>query len=70
MPRFADNSAAQTLPFEKVKHQVATLDAQPASESGNILVLVTGALLVCHHSRTLSLVAQRTSWPKEKLFYD
>jgi hypothetical protein len=37
---------AQTLPFEKVKHQVSTLDAQPSGEHGGILILVTGALLV------------------------
>lgn len=36
----------QTLPFEKVQHQIATLDAQPSSEQGGILVMVTGALLV------------------------
>ena len=35
------------MPFETVVHQVATNDAQPSSESGGILVLVTGALLVC-----------------------
>lgn len=36
----------QELPFQKVQHEVGTLDAQPASQSGNILVLVTGKLLV------------------------
>lgn len=36
----------QTLPFQKVVHQVSTLDAQP-SNNGGILVMVTGALLVC-----------------------
>jgi hypothetical protein len=36
----------QTLPFQKVEHQVSTLDAQPASDAGAILVMVTGALLV------------------------
>ncbi|KAL5002332.1 nuclear transport factor 2 [Aspergillus recurvatus] len=35
-----------TLPFQKVQHQVSTLDAQPSGEHGGILVLVTGALLV------------------------
>ncbi|KKK19938.1 hypothetical protein ARAM_005472 [Aspergillus rambellii] len=35
-----------SLPFEKVKHEVGTLDAQPSSEQGGILVLVTGRLLV------------------------
>ena len=40
--------ALQNLPFQKVQHQVATFDAQPSSETGGILVLVTGALLVNH----------------------
>lgn len=40
---------SQSLPFEKVKHQVSTLDAQPSSPDGGILILVTGALLVCSH---------------------
>lgn len=34
-----------SLPFEKVKHQVSTLDAQPTVEGG-ILILITGQLLV------------------------
>jgi hypothetical protein len=36
-----------SLAFSKVKHQVATQDAQPSGEHGGILVLITGALLVC-----------------------
>lgn len=36
----------KTLPFQKVIHKVATLDAQPSNESGGILVMVTGQLLV------------------------
>ncbi|KAI4214354.1 MAG: hypothetical protein LQ351_003107 [Letrouitia transgressa] len=35
-----------SLPFDKIKHQVSTLDAQPSNEGGGILVMVTGALLV------------------------
>ncbi|KAL4958275.1 putative nuclear transport factor NTF-2 [Aspergillus filifer] len=35
-----------SLPFQKVQHQIATLDAQPSNPQGGILVLVTGALLV------------------------
>ncbi|KAL2054247.1 hypothetical protein ABVK25_005388 [Lepraria finkii] len=42
-----------TLQFERVKHQVATLDAQPSNESGGILVLVTGALLVDEEQRPM-----------------
>ncbi|KAF2145089.1 uncharacterized protein K452DRAFT_265708 [Aplosporella prunicola CBS 121167] len=42
------------LPFQKVQHQVATLDAQPASEDGSILVQVTGALLVDEEQRPMS----------------
>lgn len=37
----------QSLPFQQVKHQVNTLDAQPSGPHGGILILVTGALLVC-----------------------
>jgi hypothetical protein len=33
------------LPFQKVKHQVSTLDAQPTVQDG-VVILVTGALLV------------------------
>ncbi|KAI4228789.1 MAG: hypothetical protein L6R36_001389 [Xanthoria steineri] len=36
----------QDLPFRKVKHQVQTLDAQPSSGEGGIIVMVTGALVV------------------------
>lgn len=38
----------QNLPFQKVVHQVATFDAQPSSDAGGILVMVTGALLVSY----------------------
>lgn len=38
----------QGLPFSQIKHQITTVDAQPSNEAGGILVLVTGALLVCH----------------------
>lgn len=36
----------QGLPFQKVEHQVSTLDAQPSNGQGGILVIVSGALLV------------------------
>ncbi|KAL5338710.1 hypothetical protein BJX70DRAFT_191685 [Aspergillus crustosus] len=42
------------LPFQKVQHQVATLDAQPSSEQGGILVLVTGALLVDEEAKPMN----------------
>lgn len=35
-----------SLPFAKVAHRVSTLDAQPASPNGDILVMVTGELLI------------------------
>lgn len=34
------------LPFKKVNHRISTLDAQPASPNGDILVMVTGELLL------------------------
>ena len=41
----------KTLPFQKVAHKVATLDAQPSNESGGIMVMVTGQLLVSDLSK-------------------
>ncbi|KAL8995345.1 MAG: hypothetical protein Q9188_006839, partial [Gyalolechia gomerana] len=43
-----------SLPFQKIKHQVATLDAQPSSEQGGIIVMVTGALLVDEEERPMN----------------
>lgn len=42
-----------SLPFEKVKHQVSTLDAQPTVEGG-ILILITGQLLVDEEQRPMN----------------
>jgi hypothetical protein len=42
------------LPFQKVKHQVSTLDAQPSNESGGIVILVTGQLLVDEEERPMN----------------
>ena len=44
MPVLTD--ATKSLPFNRTQHKVATNDAQPSSDSGGILVMVTGALLV------------------------
>ncbi|KAK7752202.1 Nuclear transport factor 2 [Diatrype stigma] len=41
------------LPFQKVKHQVSTLDAQPGV-NGGVLVLVTGQLLVDEEERPMN----------------
>ncbi|SCU91456.1 LAMI_0E05974g1_1 [Lachancea mirantina] len=35
-----------SLPFQKVAHRISTLDAQPASPSGDVLVMITGDLLI------------------------
>jgi len=43
-----------TLPFEKVKHQVSTLDAQPTMVDGGIVILVTGQLLVDEEQRPMN----------------
>ncbi|KAK1983418.1 nuclear transport factor 2 domain-containing protein [Colletotrichum cereale] len=39
-----------SLPFEKVKHEVTTLDAQPTLDGG-IIILVTGKLYVDEEQR-------------------
>ncbi|PMD48418.1 nuclear transport factor 2 [Hyaloscypha variabilis F] len=43
-----------SLPFEKVKHSVSTLDSQPSGEHGGILILVTGALHVDEEQRPMN----------------
>ncbi|GAM88017.1 hypothetical protein ANO11243_060460 [Dothideomycetidae sp. 11243] len=43
-----------SLPFGKVQHEVASLDAQPSNENGGILVLVSGRLLVDEEQRPMS----------------
>uniref|UniRef100_A0A060T529 Nuclear transport factor 2 n=1 Tax=Blastobotrys adeninivorans TaxID=409370 RepID=A0A060T529_BLAAD len=35
-----------SLPFQKVAHRISTLDAQPASPNGDVIVMVTGVLLI------------------------
>jgi len=35
-----------SLPFQKLNHQISTLDAHPSGESGSIIVLITGQLLI------------------------
>ncbi|KAK2591664.1 Nuclear transport factor 2 [Conoideocrella luteorostrata] len=42
------------LPFQKVKHQVSTLDAQPSNDTGGIIILVTGQLLVDEEQRPMN----------------
>ncbi|GJD00931.1 nuclear transport factor 2 [Colletotrichum higginsianum] len=46
-------SSLYSLPFQKVKHQVTTLDAQPTLEGG-IIILVTGQLLVDEEQRPMN----------------
>ncbi|KAM4062867.1 nuclear transport factor 2 (NTF2) domain-containing protein [Hirsutella rhossiliensis] len=43
-----------SLPFQKVKHQVSTLDAQPTMVEGGIVILVTGQLLVDEEERPMN----------------
>lgn len=45
-PAITNEKISQSLPFQKVRHQVLTLDAQP-SHGNAITVLLTGILLVC-----------------------
>ncbi|KAI9900559.1 hypothetical protein N3K66_004821 [Trichothecium roseum] len=55
-PLLGDKSITEklvSLPFTKVKHQVSTLDAQPAANNG-IVILVTGQLLVDEEERPMN----------------
>ncbi|KAI7897618.1 uncharacterized protein BX663DRAFT_527700 [Cokeromyces recurvatus] len=58
-----------SLPFQKVRHQVSTIDAQPGNPNGDtIIVAVTGALLVDDEqnpqmfSQTFHLVPEGSSY--------
>ncbi|KAH7107316.1 nuclear transport factor 2 [Auriculariales sp. MPI-PUGE-AT-0066] len=42
-----------SLPFQSVKHQITTFDAQPSTVSGSLLVLVTGLLIVDDNTNPL-----------------
>ncbi|PHH66571.1 hypothetical protein CDD81_7046 [Ophiocordyceps australis] len=42
------------LPFQQVKHEISTLDAQPSNGEGGIMILVTGRLLVDEEQRPMS----------------
>ncbi|KAI2610016.1 nuclear transport factor 2 [Hypoxylon fragiforme] len=42
------------LPFQQIKHQVATMDLQPGVGENHIMVLVTGQLLVDEEQRPMS----------------
>ncbi|KAH7021016.1 nuclear transport factor 2 domain-containing protein [Microdochium trichocladiopsis] len=57
-----------SLPFQKVKHQVSTLDAQP-SVSGGVLVLVTGQLLVDEEQRPMNYTQTFQLMPDGGSFY-
>lgn len=35
-----------SLPFQRVAHRITTLDAQPASPNGDVLVMITGDLII------------------------
>lgn len=56
------------LPFQQVKHQVSTLDAQP-SVNGGVLVLVTGQLLVDEEQRPMNYTQTFQLLPEGGSFY-
>ncbi|KAI0129467.1 nuclear transport factor 2 [Xylariales sp. AK1849] len=57
-----------TLPFQQVKHQVATLDAQPGV-NGGVLVLVTGQLLVDEEQRPMNYTQTFQLMPEAGSFF-
>ncbi|PWY92504.1 NTF2-like protein [Aspergillus heteromorphus CBS 117.55] len=50
------------LSFQKVRHEIATLDAQPSVNS-SIIVMVTGALLVDEEARPMNYTQTFTLSP-------
>ncbi|KAG0173169.1 Nuclear transport factor 2 [Apophysomyces sp. BC1034] len=57
-----------SLPFAKVAHKVTTIDAQPSTANGSIIVIVTGVLLIDEEqnpqmfSQTFQLVPEGGSY--------
>ncbi|KAH6647568.1 nuclear transport factor 2 [Truncatella angustata] len=56
------------LPFQQVKHQVATIDAQPGL-NGGVFVLVTGQLLVDEEQRPMSYTQAFQLLPEAGSFF-
>ncbi|EPS29771.1 Nuclear transport factor 2 [Penicillium oxalicum] len=56
-----------SLPFQQVRHQLATLDAQPSGDS--IIVLVTGALLVDEEQKPMNYTQLFTLKPQDGSFF-
>jgi len=50
----ADARVMQSLPFNKVEHQIHSIDVQPSREPGSGLALVSGALLVGAEKHSVS----------------
>ncbi|KAB8338701.1 hypothetical protein FH972_021646 [Carpinus fangiana] len=59
----------QSLPFEKVAHQVETKDAQPSSDEGGILVLVSGKLLVDEEQKAMNYTQTFQLRPESGSYY-
>lgn len=57
------------LPFQKVQHRPDTVDAQPSDETGGILVMVTGALMVDDQPQPMSYVQTFTLKPEAGSYY-
>jgi hypothetical protein len=57
-----------SLPFQKVKHEVGTMDAQP-SVNGGVLVLVTGQLLVDEEQRPMNYTQTFQLMPEGGSFF-
>ncbi|KAG9782529.1 hypothetical protein KCU88_g3209, partial [Aureobasidium melanogenum] len=57
------------LPFQKVQHRVDTTDAQPSNETGGILVMVTGALMVDDQPQPMSYVQVFNLLPDAGSYY-
>ncbi|GKZ75662.1 nuclear transport factor 2 [Aspergillus niger] len=56
------------LAFQKVQHQISTLDAQP-SVNNSIIVMVTGALLVDDEQRPMNYTQTFTLNPEGGSYY-
>ncbi|KAK5169431.1 Nuclear transport factor 2 [Saxophila tyrrhenica] len=62
-------SKLSELPFQRIEHQVATIDAQPSNTTGGIIVVVSGALLVEEERRPMSYTQTFQLMPNDQGSY-
>lgn len=57
------------LPFQRVEHEILTINAQPASANGDVIVMVTGRLLLDEERNPMNYSQVFHLMPENNLYY-